>query len=73
MEYIAFIYFTFGFIVAFILFVTGYDANDMNDRKPFHRFLVYFIGVTIIFFTWPVWVIAIIRIYYKINKGDYNG
>lgn len=73
MEYIAFIYFTFGFLVAFILFVAGWDANDMSDRKPFHKFLVYFIGATIIFFTWPVWVIIIIRIYYKINKGEYNG
>lgn len=73
MEYIVFIYFTFGFLVAFILFVAGWDANDMSDRTLFHRFLVYFIGVTIIFFTWPVWVIIIIRIYYKINKGDYNG
>jgi len=68
MEYIVFIYFTIGFVVAFILFVAGYDYKDMCDRKPLHRFLVYFIGVTIIFFTWPVWVIIIIRIFYKINK-----
>lgn len=73
MEYISFIYFTIGIIVALFIFIAVYDRNDMPDRKLFHKFLVYFIGVTIIFLTWPVWVIMIIRIYYKINKGDYNG
>lgn len=73
MEYISFIYFTIGIIVALFIFITVYDRNDMPDRKPLHKFLVYLMGVTTIFLTWPVWVIMIIRIFYKINKEDYNG
>lgn len=73
MEYVAFIYSVIGIIIALIIFILTYDENDMKDRKPFHRFIVYFLGVAIIYIAWPVWVIIIIRIYYKINKGNYNG
>lgn len=68
MGHIAFIYFTIGFVVSLILFIAMYDKNNMNDMNIFHKILVYFIGILIIFLTWPVWVIMIIRIFYKINK-----
>lgn len=68
MGHIAFIYFTIGFVVSLILFIAMYDKNNMNDTNIFHKILVYFIGILIIFLTWPVWVIMIIRIFYKINK-----
>ena len=70
MGHIAFIYFTIGLVVSLILFIAMYDKNNMNDKSIFHKILVYFIGITIIFLTWPVWVIMIIRIFYKINKKD---
>ena len=73
MGHIAFIYFTIGLVVSLILFIAMYDKNNMNDKSIFHKILVYFIGITIIFLTWPVWVIMIIRIFYKINKKDSNG
>ena len=70
MEYIAFIYFTIGFVVSLILFIAMYDKNNMKDKNIFYKILVYFIGILIIFLTWPVWVIMIIRIFYKINKEN---
>lgn len=70
MGHIAFIYFTIGLVVSLLLFIAMYDKNNMNDKSIFHKILVYFIGITIIFLTWPVWVIMIIRIFYKINKED---
>lgn len=68
MGHIAFIYFTIGFVVSLILFTAMYDKNNMNDMNIFHKILVYFIGILIIFLTWPIWIIMIIRIFYKINK-----
>lgn len=68
MGHIAFIYFTIGFVVSLILFIAMYDKNNMNDMNIFHKILVYFIGILIIFLTWPIWIIMIIRIFYKINK-----
>lgn len=70
MGHIAFIYFTIGFVVSLILFIAMYDKNNMNDKNIFYKILVYFIGILIIFLTWPVWVIMIIRIFYKINKEN---
>ena len=70
MGYIAFIYFTIGFVVSLILFIALYDKNNMKDKNIFYKILVYFIGILIIFLTWPVWVIMIIRIFYKINKEN---
>ena len=70
MGHIAFIYFTIGFVVSLILFIAMYDKNNMKDKNIFYKILVYFIGILIIFLTWPVWVIMIIRIFYKINKED---
>lgn len=70
MGYIAFIYFTIGFVVSLILFIAMYDKNNMKDKNIFYKILVYFIGILIIFLTWPVWVIMIIRIFYKINKEN---
>ena len=70
MGHIAFIYFTIGFVVSLILFIAMYDKNNMKDKNIFQKILVYFIGILIIFLTWPVWVIMIIRIFYKINKED---
>ena len=68
MGHIAFIYFTIGFVVSLILFIAMYDKNNMKDMNIFHKILVYFIGILIIFLTWPIWIIMIIRIFYKINK-----
>ena len=73
MGHIAFIYFTIGFVVSLILFIAMYDKNNMKDKNIFYKILVYFIGILIIFLTWPVWVIMIIRIFYKINKENQNG
>ena len=70
MGHIAFIYFTIGFVVSLILFIAMYDKNNMKDKNIFYKILVYFIGILIIFLTWPVWVIMIIRIFYKMNKED---
>ena len=70
MGHIAFIYFTIGLVVSLILFIAMYDKNNMNDMNIFHKILVYFIGILIIFLTWPVWVIMIIKIFYKINKEN---
>ena len=70
MGHIAFIYFTIGFVVSLILFTAMYDKNNMKDKNIFYKILVYFIGILIIFLTWPVWVIMIIRIFYKINKEN---
>ena len=70
MGHIAFIYFTIGFVVSLILFIAIYDKNNMKDKNIFYKILVYFIGILIIFLTWPVWVIMIIRIFYKINKEN---
>lgn len=70
MGHIAFIYFTIGFVVSLILFIAMYDKNNMKDKNIFYKILVYFIGILIIFLTWPVWVIMIIRIFYKINKEN---
>ena len=70
MGHIVFIYFTIGFVVSLILFIAMYDKNNMKDKNIFYKILVYFIGILIIFLTWPVWVIMIIRIFYKINKED---
>ena len=70
MGYIAFIYFTIGLVVSLILFIAMYDKNNMKDKNIFYKILVYFIGILIIFLTWPVWVIMIIRIFYKINKEN---
>ena len=70
MGYIAFIYFTIGFVVSLILFIAMYDKNNMKDKNIFYKILVYFIGILKIFLTWPVWVIMIIRIFYKINKEN---
>lgn len=70
MGHIAFIYFTIGFVVSLILFIVMYDKNNMKDKNIFYKILVYFIGILIIFLTWPVWVIMIIRIFYKINKEN---
>lgn len=73
MEYIVFIYSIIGIITALIIFILTYDENDMKDRKPFHKFIVYFLGVAIIYIAWPIFVIIIIKTCYKINKGYYNG
>ena len=70
MGHIAFIYFTIGLVVSLILFIAMYDKNNMKDKNIFYKILVYFIGILIIFLTWPAWVIMIIRICYKINKED---
>ena len=70
MGHIAFIYFAIGLVVSLILFIAMYDKNNMKDKSIFYKILVYFIGITIIFLTWPVWVIMIIRIFYKINKEN---
>lgn len=70
MGHIAFIYFTIGFVVSLILFIAMYDKNNMKDKNIFYKILVYFIGILIIFLTWPVWVIMIIRIFYKIDKEN---
>lgn len=70
MGHIAFIYFAIGLVVSLILFIAMYDKNNMKDKSIFYKILVYFIGIVIIFLTWPVWVIMIIRIFYKINKED---
>ena len=70
MGHIAFIYFTIGFVVSLILFIAMYDKNNMKDKNIFYKILVYFIGILIIFLTWPVWVIMIVRIFYKINKEN---
>ena len=70
MGHIAFIYFTIGFVVSLILFIAMYDKNNMKDKSIFYKIFVYFIGIVIIFLTWPVWVIMIIRIFYKINKEN---
>lgn len=70
MGHIVFIYFTIGFVVSLILFIAMYDKNNMKDKNIFYKILVYFIGILIIFLTWPVWVIMIIRIFYKINKEN---
>ena len=70
MGHIAFIYFTIGFVVSLILFIAMYDKNNMKDKSIFYKIFVYFIGISIIFLTWPVWVIMIIRIFYKINKEN---
>ena len=70
MGHIAFIYFTIGFVVSLILFIAMYDKNNMKDKNIFYKILVYFIGILIIFLTWPGWVIMIIRIFYKINKEN---
>ena len=70
MGHIAFIYFAIGLVVSLILFIAMYDKNNMKDKSIFYKILVYFIGIVIIFLTWPVWVIMIIRIFYKINKEN---
>ena len=70
MGHIAFIYFTIGFVVSLILFIAMYDKNNMKDKSIFYKIFVYFIGISIVFLTWPVWVIMIIRLFYKINKED---
>lgn len=73
MEYIAliyFIYFIFGIIVSWIIFISTFDLINVKDKNLFQKLSIYILYIVIMIIIWPILVVRIMRIYYKTNKED---
>jgi hypothetical protein len=73
MEYITliyFIYFIFGIIVSWIIFISTFDLINVKDKNLFQKLSIYILYIVIMIIIWPILVVRIIRIYYKTNKED---